>query len=117
MRRRAVSYSINASLLQQVYGGTLKSKNRAGADTIIRIPTQPSGWPRRGSEAYGLKTELEVSRANGIIQTIPAFLKIFMTDLDERAERTRLLIGMQLAGTSEYYFGVPFGWLGHTIIN
>jgi len=111
-----VSYTVNAARLAQVYGSSLQIKTRDGSDATIRIPTQPSGWPRRGTEAYGLKTELEVVRPHGP-ERIPAFLKLFMTEVKERETRTRLLIAMELARRSHFFHGIPFGWLGNFTIN
>ena len=111
-----MSYSVTAGKLKQVYGYTLMAKSRDGADAIIRVPQQPPGWPRGGAEAYGLKTDLEVKKPNAT-ENISAFLKIFRTEVRQRGQRTRLLIDMGLARRSEYFYGIPFGWLGRVKIN
>lgn len=107
---------INAAALRQVYGASLQIRTRDGADAVIRIPQQPTGWPRPGSEAYGLRTELDIERPNGK-ETIPAFLKLFRTEVKEREVRTKLLIAMELAKKSHFFHGIPFGWLGRFKIN
>ena len=107
---------INAASLRQIYGAKLQIKTRDGADAAIRIPQQPAGWPRPGSEAYGLRTELDIERPAGK-ETIPAFLKLFRTEVKEREVRTRLLIAMELAKKSHFFHGIPFGWLGRFKIN
>jgi serine/threonine protein kinase len=117
MEGAVVTYSINASKLKQIYGHSLRARARDGSETIIRIPSaQPAGWPRGGAEAFGLKVEFDVKRTNGD-QTIPAFLKLFKTEVPEREHRTRLLIETELAKKSHFFFGLPFGWLGRVNIN
>jgi serine/threonine protein kinase len=111
-----VSYTINASKLKQIYGYNLQIRTRDGSDATIRIPDQPPGWPRGGVEAYGLKVDLDITRKK-TSEKILAFLKIFKTEVPERERRTRLLIDMELAKKSDYFSGVPFGWLGHLNIN
>jgi hypothetical protein len=107
---------INAAALRQIYGASLDIKTRDGAGGVIRIPQQPTGWPRPGSEAYGLRTELDIKRPTGT-ETIPAFLKLFRTEVKEREVRTRLLIATELAKKSHFFHGIPFGWLGRFKIN
>jgi hypothetical protein len=107
---------ITAAKLKQIYGASLLIKVRDGSEAIIRIPQQPTGWPRGGAEAYGLRTELEINRPSGK-ETIPAFLKLFKIEVKERENRTRLLIDMELAKKSHFFHGIPFGWLGRFNIN
>jgi hypothetical protein len=111
-----VTYSINAAKLRQLYGRSLQTRARDGSDTTIHIPVQPAGWPRSGVEAYGLKTHLDVRRTAGT-ETIVAFLKIFKTEVREREIRTRFLIETELAKKHDFFFGIPFGWLGRLNIN
>ena len=101
-----------SSLKRHLYGTTIPTKAADGSKVTIHIPSeQPPGWPRRGSEAYGLVTQVEVERG-GITSTTNAFLKLFFKDVPERARRTVGLIQSKLASESEYFHGVPFGWIG-----
>jgi hypothetical protein len=110
-----VAYSISAIKLKQLYGSHFGARARDGTSLIIRIPEQPHGWPRGGTEAFGLKVELEAKRSHGV-ESIPAFLKIFKAEVSEREHRTRLLIESELAKYSDYFGGMPFGWLGRANI-
>jgi hypothetical protein len=114
-----VAYSITATDLENIYDHELKITTRDQEDATIRILPKGGGWPRAGAEAIGLKTKFEIRRSTrGLqIESMQAFLKIFKSDVPQRAERIRLLIARELAKKHEAFHGIPFGWLGKFNIN
>ena len=110
-------YSVAASDLDKIYNRSFKLRTREQEDAVISITSKGNGWPRTGSEAIGLRTVFDVNRKNGKLDSMQAFLKIFKTEVPERAERINALISMGLAKKHEAFYGIPFGWLGKFNIN
>lgn len=74
-------------------------------DWTVHIPQTPSdGWPRKGSEGFGLPVKLTHSSK----QSIQGFLKVFLIDIPQREKRNAFLVKKGLQKLHGLFHGIPF---------
>lgn len=109
-----MSYEIIASDIKILFGTSTLIPKQNGGSVTFNIPPKISGWPRTGLEAYGLLVNCQ----DNVRGCVPSFLKIFKSDIPERAQRTQFLASLGLHKAHDWLFqGIPYGWFGRFKIN
>src|SRR5262245_31926889 len=90
---------------KQLFGCSTTVPSKTGEKVKFTIQSATPGWPRRGSEGYGLLVTCEHPK-EGMVHS---FLKIFMYEVPERSQRTMFLTSMGLHKQHPWLFqGIPY---------